>query len=219
MRPKYPMLLDVRDRPIVIIGGGQVAARKAAGLREAGATRLRIVAPEFPGTFDESVQRVTETYRPEHLDGAQLIFAATDRAEVNRAVVRDARARGLFVCRADADDDDPGDFATPAQLRRGPVQVTVSTGSAALAVLIRDGIAQRWDDAWTTLAEATATIRAAAHASERLGADTRRRMFRTLASSEAVEIVRSRGSDGLFRWLSERYPGWDESSPDTPAET
>jgi hypothetical protein len=49
MHPKYPMLLDVRDRPIVIIGGGQVAARKAAGFARRAPRECGLLLRSFPG--------------------------------------------------------------------------------------------------------------------------------------------------------------------------
>src|SRR5690242_5848317 len=107
-------MLDVTDRLVVIVGGGPVAARKAAGVLEAGATRVRCVAPAFDPAVPESVERVEETYEPRHLDGAGLVFAATDLPAVNDAVVRDARARGVLATRADSDEEDPGDFTVPA---------------------------------------------------------------------------------------------------------
>ena len=56
MRHAYPLLLDVTDRPVVIIGGGGVASRKAEGLLEAGATRIRMVAPSFSMKSGASVR-------------------------------------------------------------------------------------------------------------------------------------------------------------------
>src|SRR5262245_42466510 len=101
-------MLDVTDRLAVIVGGGGVAARKAAGLIEAGANRIRVVAPVFgPDPFDRRIERITATYRAEHLDGAKLVFAATNDPAVNDAVVRDAQSKGVLVCRANADDDSP----------------------------------------------------------------------------------------------------------------
>ena len=117
MPHNYPLLLDVSDRLIVIVGGGEVAVRKAVGLLEAGATRVRVVAPVFHERMPAQVQRVAETYRREHLDGAGLVFASTDDPAVNETIVRDARAMKILVCRADADDTNAGDFATPAMIR------------------------------------------------------------------------------------------------------
>jgi siroheme synthase-like protein len=202
------MLLNVSERLIVIIGGGAVAARKAAGVLEAGAKHVRVVSPEFREDFPPNVERVNEAYRAAHLDGAGLVFAATDDADVNDAIVRDAHARGLLVCRADSDDELPGDFITPAQFARGPVQVTVSAGSAALAALLRDLVAERWDDGWTRMAEVMVTLRPQLMGDARVDPHTRRAIFRSLATREALDVLNARGQEGLFAWLSSRHPGW-----------
>src|SRR5437016_10563527 len=127
MPHNYPLLLDVTDRLIVIVGGGEVAMRKAQGLLDAGATRVRVVSPQVHERMPASVERLSESYSREHLTGAALVFAATDDPGVNDAVLRDARAMNVLVCRADADESNAGDFATPAMIRRGPVLVSVST--------------------------------------------------------------------------------------------
>src|SRR3954467_4702123 len=77
MRFAYPLMLDVTDRPVVIVGGGAVAVRKARGLLNAGATRVTIVASEFHADLPSGVHRMAERYEPRHLEGAELVFAAT----------------------------------------------------------------------------------------------------------------------------------------------
>ncbi len=198
-------MLDVRTRLVVIVGGGAVAVRKAKGVLEAGAGRVRMVSPAFRPDVPESVERVTSRYEPSHLDGAGLVFASTDRAEVNDAVLRDARARGILACRADADDDDPGDFVTPAKLVRGPVVVTISAGSAALAARVRDGVAERFDPAWAAMAEAMVLLRPRVR-SAALPQARRADVFRELASDEAMTRLAAGGPDGLWAWLGSRYP-------------
>src|SRR6185437_15325554 len=113
------MMLDVTARPIVIIGGGAVAARKVRVLLDAGATQITCVAPSFCNELPHAVKRLQKEYEPADLDGTSLVFAATDREHVNDQVVRDAHARGLLVNRADADENEPGDFVTPALLLNG----------------------------------------------------------------------------------------------------
>lgn len=200
-------MLDVTDRLAVIVGGGQVAARKARGLLDAGATRVRCVSPEFAPEMPDSVERVREQYDAGHLDGAGLVFAATDLAAVNDAVVRDSRARGVLVSRADSDDDQPGDFVTPARLRQGPVTVSVSTGgSAALAVLVRDGILERWDGRWDRMAETMLALRRALLKDKRIAPAYRRDVLRDAATPEALDVLEARGVEGLFEWLLARHP-------------
>src|SRR2546423_3621673 len=131
VRAAYPLMLDVSDRLAVIIGGGRVAARKARGLIEAGATKVRMVSPTFHKDVPAAVERIAGRYEPRHLEGAGLAFAATDSGETNDAVVRDARRLGVLVCRADGDHEAAGDFATPAVMRKGALTVVVSAAGGA----------------------------------------------------------------------------------------
>ena len=205
MPAAYPVLLDVTDRLAVIIGGGTVAARKARGLLEAGADRIRCVAPAFCDELSPLVERVAEPYRAEHLDGAALVFAATDNADVNDAVVREARARNVPVNRADSDEDDPGDFLVPARIRRGDVLIAISAGSPALAAFIRDRLSETFDSRWETMAHAMQTLRPFVK-SAGLDIAHRRQIFRELAREDALNVLGSQGVDGLRRWLLERHP-------------
>ena len=206
-------MLDVTDRLVVIVGGGPVAARKAAGVLEAGATRVRCVAPAFDPGVPESVERVEETYEPRHLDGAGLVFAATDLPAVNDAVVRDARARGVLATRADSDDEDPGDFTVPARWRSGPVTLAVATGgSPALAVTIRDGLASRWDERWTRMADLMLIVRTRFRSVPSFTPALRRAVFKDLASEEALDVLGRAGVEGLIEWVKGRHPGLGKAS-------
>jgi siroheme synthase-like protein len=208
MPHNYPLMLDVTDRLVVIVGGGAVAVRKAKGLIDCGAKRVRCVSPKFDAGMPDVVQRIEGHYEPRHLDGATLAFAATDDPAVNAAVVRDGRERGVLVNRADATDDgEPGDFATPAKFVDGAVTVTVSAGgSPALAALIRDGLNARWDPRWTSMAEAMQMIRPMILAHADLARRRRQQIFHELATEESLTIVAERGTDGLRGWLLERFP-------------
>lgn len=208
MRFAYPLMLDVSARPAVIVGGGAVAVRKARGFLDAGATRLTVVSPTFHDDMPAGVARVAERYEARHLDGlspAALVFAATDDRGVNDAVVRDAVARGLLANRADADDDMPGDFATPAQLKRGSVTVTVSAGSPALAAAIRDGLADRWDARWEAMAEAMRVLRPRIVGSPTLTPRQRAEVFRALATPEAMDVAAAGGADAVAAWVAVRF--------------
>jgi precorrin-2 dehydrogenase/sirohydrochlorin ferrochelatase len=201
----YPLMLDVTDRTIVIVGGGAVAARKAKTLIECGATCVRAVAPSFVPQMHSDVQRIAETYRAEHLDGAKLVFAATDSPQVNERVVRDAQARGVLVNRVD-DGEPGGDFVVPARFQEGEVIVSVTAGSAALAATIRNELGRRLDPRHVKLAGAMKTLRPAIRDSG-LEADRRTAVFRDLASDQAVATVDTGGIDALRRWIAARHPG------------
>lgn len=203
----YPLLLDVSQRPIVIIGGGAVAARKARGLLDAGASHITVVAPSFDPAIPDSIHRITARYVPQHLDGASLVFAATDDPAVNALVVADAHARGLLVNRADSDDDSPGDFSTPAMLREDDLLITVSAGgSPALAAAIRDSIRSTLPPRWSKMVAAMKQLRPRILAS---GApiDVRRAAFRDLAADPAITLLEQSGMDAVWSWLKERHKG------------
>jgi siroheme synthase-like protein len=202
------MLLDVTDRPVVIVGGGPVAVRKAKGVLEAGATRVRVVSPTIDPAMPPEVERVEASYEPAHLEGAGLVFAATDLPAVNDAVVRDARARGALVSRADAAEETAGDFTVPAHWRSGPVTLAVAAGgSPALAVTIRDGLRAHWDDRWTRMAELMVVLRSQLRVAPDIGPSARREIFRDLAGEEALEVLAREGVEGVIEWLRRKHPG------------
>jgi siroheme synthase-like protein len=199
------MLLDVTDRLVVIVGGGRVAVRKAVGLVSAGATRVRCVAPELSRELPASVEQVAEGYVDRHLNGAGLVFAATDRKDVNDAVARDARRRGILCNRADVDDAEPGDFSTPAKHEAGAVIVTVSAGSPALAAIIRDDLAHKLDRRHVSMADAMLLLRPEIRAS-RLEPAQRAQAFRDLATTDAINVLDAGGIQALRTWMNDRYP-------------
>jgi len=191
---EYPLFLDVRELSVLIVGGGGVATRKARGLLEAGATRLRAVSPRFDEDFPAEVQRIEDAYRREYLADARLVFAATDDSAVNEQATADARAAGVWVCRA----DDEADFTTPALLRRGTLKIAVSTGgNPALAARLRDALALALDPIWVDLAESMQRLRP--HILADTDENRRRRMLRLLAGDAAIDAFRRGGEAGLLQ--------------------
>ncbi len=149
----YPLFMDVSGRRCVVVGGGGVASRKARGLLESGA-RVVVVSPEVtPEIEDMDVTVERRPYAPGDLAGCTLAFAATDSREVNAAVVREAEEHGIPVNVADRPAE--GDFALPSVLRRGGLQVAVSTGGASptLARRIRDAMEPSFAAEWESVVE------------------------------------------------------------------
>ncbi len=155
----YPLFMDVSGRRCVVVGGGGVASRKARGLLESGA-RVVVISPEITPeieAMDVTVER--RLYEPGDLAGSTLAFAATDSREVNAAVAREAKERGIPVNVADRPAE--GDFALPSVLRRGGLQVAVSTGGASptLARRIRDAMEPSFAAEWAGVVEEFRTAR------------------------------------------------------------
>lgn len=140
----YPLLLDLAGRHALIVGGGEVALRRAAGLVASGAV-VSVVAPDVTPELREIAHDVeVRAFRPDDVDGAWLVAACTDEPAVNAAVAQAAEARRVFCIRADAA---PGGTArTPAVARSGDVTVAVSGGDdPRRAVALRNAIAAALD--------------------------------------------------------------------------
>lgn len=128
-----PIFVDIRDRLVVVVGGGAVAARKVEHLVKAHA-RVRVVAPRLDATLGvfRDLGRIEHRpllFSPAHLDGAALAIAATDDDAVNEAVAVAARERGIWV--NVVDDAARSAFIFPAIVDRSPVVVAVGTSGSS----------------------------------------------------------------------------------------
>ena len=128
--PIYPLSLRLEGRRVLVVGGGAVALRRVAGLREAGA-EVVLVAPRLTPALADLAARGQVTahqrdYQPGDLDGAWLVLACTDRPEVNAAVAADAERQHLWCGRAD--DAAASAAWVPAVGRAGAVTVAVNAG-------------------------------------------------------------------------------------------
>src|SRR5579883_3052131 len=133
----YPIFLDVKDRPVLVVGAGKIALRKVRALVEAGA-RVTVVAPDWEPELEElPVRRIVRRFRASDLGGAMLVFAATDDRLTNHRIGVAAKGRGIFANIADSAAE--CDFVVPARVQRGAVQIAVSTGgeSPRLAAELR----------------------------------------------------------------------------------
>jgi len=133
----YPVSLRVGGERVLVVGGGAIALRKAQTLVRAGA-RVVCVAPAFRAGFGRlKAERVRRRFRAADVAGAVLVVASTDDPKTNRAVYDACRRRGIPVNVVDVPE--LCSFIVPSILRRGPVQVAVSTGgkSPSLAKAIR----------------------------------------------------------------------------------
>ncbi len=135
----YPVFLDLAALPVVVVGGGTVAASKLVALLETGA-RVTVVAPAIGDAIRaHDVTLVERAFSPADLDGARWVVAAAT-PEVNAAVAQAATARGLFV---NAVDDVASATAyLGGVVRRGDVTVAISTRglAPALAGMLREAL-------------------------------------------------------------------------------
>ena len=137
----YPLGLRVEGRRALVVGGGAVAVRRVAGLRAAGADVV-VVAPELSPTLADLAARGlltarTRPYDPQDVEGAWLVFACTDRPDVNAAVAADADRRLVWCVRAD--DGAASAAWVPAVGRTSDAVVAVNAGrNPCRAAMLRD---------------------------------------------------------------------------------
>ena len=132
----FPMFVELEAKPCLVVGGGEIAVRKAAVLRSFGA-EVTVVAPEMNGRDARWVRR---GFEDRDVEGQTLVVAATDDAALNRHVSELCKARGIPV--NVVDDPKNCTFVFPAIFRKGPIVAAVSSGGASpvAAKLVRDRI-------------------------------------------------------------------------------
>jgi siroheme synthase-like protein len=161
----YPIVVRLAGRRVVVVGGGEVALRKASGLRAAGAA-VTVVAPRVVDGFAalDGVTFVRRAYEPADVEGAWLVVAATDDPHVQQQIFDDGERAGVFVNAVD--DPDRCSYVLPAVARRGPVIVAVSTQgrSPSLAAQLRDLLARALPDDLEGIVETVAERRREIHA-------------------------------------------------------
>ena len=136
-----PIFVKLRDRLVVVLGGGAIAQGKIEGLFAAEA-RVRVVAPQVTPAIAQwisqgKVEWQAKTFAPSDLEGAFLVIAATSAPGVNEAVFTEADARGI-LCNA-VDDIENCHFYYGSVVQRGDLQIAISTNgkSPALAQRLR----------------------------------------------------------------------------------
>lgn len=144
----YPLFLELQSRSCLIIGGGEIASRKAAALLKCGA-HVKVIAPELSSGLKKLAKagRVSwrkRRFRPADLAGMELAVAATDDSAINRLASREARRRKIWI--NVVDQPELCTFILPAVVRRGRLVLAVSTGGAspALAKWIRKDLETRY---------------------------------------------------------------------------
>ncbi|MCL2458176.1 MAG: bifunctional precorrin-2 dehydrogenase/sirohydrochlorin ferrochelatase [Desulfobulbus sp.] len=198
----YPLALNIGRRLCVVVGGGRVAERKVRGILAAGG-RVRLVSPTVtPGLATLADHRAIEwackPYARADLDGAFLVLAATNNADVQRAVHSDARSAGQLVNVADAPE--LCDFQVPATIRRGDLAISVATGgkSPAVAAMVKRRLDRFFGEEYGWLTAFAALLREQILAEE-LDSDQTRELFQQLLHDDIVDWLRDRRWDDVRR--------------------
>lgn len=189
----FPVYMWVERRRVVIVGEGEEALAKARLIFQSSAELVVVAEQPSPALAEwvaqHKVQLVAAPYRSEHLEGAALVFAATDDAEADRSVVGDARALSIPVNAVDRPE--LCDFFTPAVINRSPVAIAIGTEGAGpvLTQIIRARIDRMLSPSLGRLASLAASYRGIVEQRVAKGAPRRRfwKAFFTGGPARAVE--------------------------------
>ena len=155
-------MLSLVNKKVVVVGGGTVAYRKISGILQKGA-QVVVVSPQLNKSMQElwrteNIQWVQKEFEVSDVDGAFLVFAATDNKVINELVASSCSPEQLInIC----DDGETSSFHVPAVHQRSYLTIAVSTNgvSPSLAKKIRDEIAEHYDDLLDDYFEFLQTVR------------------------------------------------------------
>ncbi|MFP5357414.1 MAG: siroheme synthase CysG, partial [Gammaproteobacteria bacterium] len=209
----FPIFLRLRGETVLVVGGGEVAARKVRLLARA-APRIRVVAQtlnaELAAARDAGeLQHLAPQFAPDQLTGCRLCIAATDDAVLNRAVAAAASAAGVPV--NVVDDPEPSSFITPSIIDRAPLLLAISTAGRApvLARRLRERLESELPAAYGRLADFMGRQRERVQAA--LPQPARRGLWERFLDSPAAEALlqgrEAAGEAGLDALLREQTPG------------
>jgi precorrin-2 dehydrogenase/sirohydrochlorin ferrochelatase len=201
----FPMFLKLEGRNCLVLGAGCVGEQKIRSVLDCGG-QLRVVAPSASAAVREWAERgaltwVQRPFESADLDGVFLVVAATSSVDVNHAIYREAQARGI-LCNV-VDDPPHCDFYYPAVVRRGQLQIAISTAglSPALAQRLRKQLEGEFPPAYASWLEELGSRRESLFSA---GGDPelRRKLLHQVATREAfMEFIRSNqsasGKEGL----------------------
>jgi precorrin-2 dehydrogenase/sirohydrochlorin ferrochelatase len=191
----YPVFLKVENRPCLVVGGGEVGARKVKTLLSCGAS-VALVSPEVVEWLEEKIEEgvvylVGNHYEEKQLEGCFLVIAATDDLELNSRIAKDAEKRGI-LCNV-VDYPQEGNFILPALIQRGALTVAISTSgkSPALARQIRQDLEQRFGVEYADFLEIMGAVRSRL-LKESQDSRANKEKFDGLVKSDLLELVRRR---------------------------
>lgn len=193
----YPVFWDITGKKCVIVGGGEVAARKVARLLDCGA-QVSVVSPSLVPELDllkndRLINHINGEYDGVYMDGAVLVIGATDDEQINAAISRDAKTKGIPV--NIVDDPQKCDFILPSLAERGDLVIAVSTGgnSPALARRVREELEETYGEEYATLLNILGQLRLKMEKNAGMG----KVWFDKLLAAGLLEAIRQKTGDDV----------------------
>ena len=192
MTSLFPMFMKLNDRSCLVVGAGNIGEQKIAGLLETGAG-IRVIAIEATATVREwaregKIELELRPYRSSDLEDVFLTVVATSSRTLNERIYGEAQARRV-LCNV-VDVPDLCDFFYPSIVRRGDLQIAVSTAgqSPSLAQKIRQQLEKQFGPAYAAWVAQLGETRKLILASD-LDREQKLELLHSLASREAAEAA------------------------------
>jgi precorrin-2 dehydrogenase/sirohydrochlorin ferrochelatase len=192
MSSLFPMFLKLVGRQILVVGAGKVGEGKIAGILDTGA-RIRVVAREASATVRDwaqagQIELQLRSFSAQDLDGAFIAVVATASPDLNEFIYREAQLRGV-LCNV-VDVPEFCDFFYPAVVRRGDLQIAISTSgqSPSLAQKLRQQLEQQFGPGYAAWVAELGQTRRLVQASD-LAPERKSELLHSLASREALEAA------------------------------
>ena len=211
MNTYYPVYIELREQPCVVIGGGKIAEGKVEGLLAARAS-VTVISPELTPRLHELAEKnqisyFARAYQPGDLTGAFLVICATDQAEINHQVWEEATGNRQLV---NVVDDTPRcNFIAPSILRKGDLTIAISTSgkAPALAVRLKERLQRELGPEYERFLELAGELREplAQHIPD---FETRKALWYELVDSEILDVL-ARGDEQAARDMISRMVGFE----------
>lgn len=191
--PYYPIFLDIEERSVLIIGGGEVCARKAETMMKYGGT-VKVVSPQFTDEIEQwardgKLTLARKLYDESDLTGAAIVIASTDDKCINARIARDCRRRKIPVNVVDVTH--LCEFIVPAIIESGSIQIAISTGgkSPALARTLKEDLRRTIGSEYAEVNDLLGTLRAGAKKTLPTDID-RKRFFDGIIADGILQMLR-----------------------------
>src|SRR5215211_2455015 len=211
MNTYYPVYIQLREQPCVVIGGGKIAEGKVEGLLAAQA-KVTVISPNLTPRLqalaeEKQIAYLARIYRPGDLVGAFLVICATDQVEINHKVWEEATTNRQLV---NVVDDTPRcNFIAPSILRKGDLTIAISTSgkAPALAVRLKERLQGELGPEYARFLDLAGELREplAQHIPD---FETRKALWYEIVDSEILDVLAD-GDERLAREIISRIVGFD----------
>jgi precorrin-2 dehydrogenase/sirohydrochlorin ferrochelatase len=188
----YPIFLDIRGKICVIVGGGEVAARKAERLLDCGA-KVFVISPKLSPVLaalkeKDVISHVATEYSGDLIHGASLVIGATDDEKTNAQISLDARNKGIPV--NIVDDPKRCDFILPSLMQRGDLAIAIGTGgkSPALARHLREELEAKYGEEYKIFLNILGNLRVKMVKNEGIGKD----WFESMLAAGILDSIKNK---------------------------